>query len=75
VTCRREPISDTFFTDSAGHDMLVQKLRLQRGWSQEQLAELSGLSVRTIQRIERGSTASVESLTALGACSRSIFRA
>ena len=47
--------------------MLVQKLRLQRGWSQEQLAELSGLSVRTIQRIERGSTASVESLKALGA--------
>ena len=34
--------------------MLVQKLRLQRGWSQEQLAVVSGLSVRTIQRIERG---------------------
>jgi transcriptional regulator with XRE-family HTH domain len=34
--------------------MLIQKLRLQRGWSQEQLAELSGLSVRTIQRLERG---------------------
>jgi transcriptional regulator with XRE-family HTH domain len=47
--------------------MLVQKLRLQRGWSQEQLAELSGLSVRTIQRIERGNAASVESLKALGA--------
>ena len=47
--------------------MLVQKLRLQRGWSQEQLAELSGLSVRTIQRIERGSAASIESLKALGA--------
>ncbi|HEY3918603.1 MAG TPA: 2TM domain-containing protein [Stellaceae bacterium] len=47
--------------------MLVQKLRLQRGWSQEQLAELSGLSVRTVQRIERGSKASVESLKALGA--------
>jgi len=47
--------------------MLIQKLRLQRGWSQEQLAELSGLSVRTIQRIERGQTASVESLKALGA--------
>jgi transcriptional regulator with XRE-family HTH domain len=28
---------------------------------------LSGQSVRTIQRIERGSTASVESLKALGA--------
>jgi transcriptional regulator with XRE-family HTH domain len=47
--------------------MLVQKLRLQRGWSQEQLAELSGLSVRTIQRIERGQGASVESLKSLGA--------
>ncbi|MBV8849997.1 MAG: 2TM domain-containing protein [Methylobacteriaceae bacterium] len=47
--------------------MLVQKLRLQRGWSQEQLAELSGLSVRTIQRLERGNPASVESLKALGA--------
>lgn len=45
--------------------MLIQKLRLQRGWSQEQLAELSGLSVRTIQRLERGQTASVESLKAL----------
>src|SRR3954471_15539724 len=47
--------------------MLIQKLRLQRGWSQEQLAELSGLSVRTIQRLERGDTASVESLKSLGA--------
>jgi transcriptional regulator with XRE-family HTH domain len=45
--------------------MLVQKLRLQRGWSQEDLAELCALSVRTIQRIERGHTASVESLKAL----------
>ena len=45
--------------------MLIQKLRLQRGWSQEQLAELSGLSVRTVQRLERGQAASVESLKAL----------
>ena len=45
--------------------MLIQKLRLQRGWSQEQLAELSGLSVRTIQRLERGQAASAESLKAL----------
>ncbi|TMJ01921.1 MAG: helix-turn-helix domain-containing protein [Alphaproteobacteria bacterium] len=47
--------------------MLIHKLRLQRGWSQEQLAELSGLSVRTIQRLERGHPSSVESLKALGA--------
>jgi len=45
--------------------MLIQKLRLQRGWSQEQLAELSGLSTRTIQRLERGQSASAESLKAL----------
>jgi transcriptional regulator with XRE-family HTH domain len=45
--------------------MLVQKLRLQRGWSQEDLAELCALSVRTIQRIERGNAASTESLKAL----------
>ena len=45
--------------------MLVQKLRLQRGWSQEQLAELSGLSVRTVQRIERGLPASTETLKSL----------
>ena len=45
--------------------MLIQKLRLQRGWSQEQLAYLSGLSVRTIQRIENGQTPSIESLKSL----------
>ena len=50
-----------------GSQMLVQKLRLQRGWSQEQLAEISGLSVRTIQRLERGQNAGVETLKALGA--------
>lgn len=45
--------------------MLVQKLRLQHGWSQQQLAELSGLSVRTIQRIESGQPASPETLKSL----------
>lgn len=47
--------------------MLIQKLRLQKGWSQEQLAEISGLSVRTIQRLERGQTGSLESMNALAA--------
>jgi transcriptional regulator with XRE-family HTH domain len=47
--------------------MLVQKLRLQRGWSQQQLAELSGLNVRTIQRIEKVQEPSVESLKSLAA--------
>ena len=47
--------------------MLIRKLRLDRGWSQETLADLSGLSVRTIQRLERGGNASLDSLGALAA--------
>ena len=47
--------------------MLIQKLRLKRGWSQQQLADASGLSVRTIQRIEGGQTASIETLKSLAA--------
>lgn len=47
--------------------MIVKKLRLQRGWSQEHLSQCSGLSVRTIQRIERGQKAGLESLKSLAA--------
>lgn len=47
--------------------MLIRKLRLQEGWSQEQLAEMSGLSVRTVQRIEQGSNASIDSLKSIAA--------
>lgn len=47
--------------------MIIRKLRLQRGWSQEQLAGISGVSTRTIQRIERGRNASLESLKCLAA--------
>lgn len=45
--------------------MIVRKLRLKRGWSQEQLAELTGLSVRTIQRAERGQKPSLETARSL----------
>ena len=47
--------------------MRVRQMRLERAWSQEQLAEMSGLSVRTIQRIERGQKPSLESLKSLAA--------
>jgi transcriptional regulator with XRE-family HTH domain len=47
--------------------MLIQKMRLKRGWSQEQLAEASGLSARTIQRLEAGHPASLESLKSIAA--------
>lgn len=45
--------------------MIVKKLRERRNWSQEQLAIMAGLSTRTIQRIESGNKASIESLKAL----------
>ena len=45
--------------------MIIRKLRLQRGWSQEQLAEMADVSVRTIQRIERGQKPGLETANAL----------
>lgn len=45
----------------------LKSLRLEKQWSQEMLAELTGLSVRTIQRIEQGHKASLESTKALNA--------
>ena len=47
--------------------MSVRKYRLEKGWSQEQLAHMSGLSVRTVQRIEQGQKAGLESLKCLAA--------
>ena len=47
--------------------MVIRKLRLNRGWSQDQLAQLSGLSIRTIQRIERGQNPGLETLKSLAA--------
>ncbi|MBU2132119.1 MAG: helix-turn-helix transcriptional regulator [Gammaproteobacteria bacterium] len=45
--------------------MIVKKLRDKNDWSQEQLAEYSGLNVRTIQRVESGKKASIETLKCL----------
>jgi transcriptional regulator with XRE-family HTH domain len=45
--------------------MQVREMRRGRGWSQEQLAEASGLSVRTIQRIENGQVPGLASAAAL----------
>ena len=45
--------------------MLIRQRRLDKGWTQSQLAEFSGLSLRTIQRIEQGQKPTVESQKAL----------
>lgn len=41
--------------------MILKEIRLSKHLSQEQLADMSGLNVRTIQRIESGGNASQES--------------
>jgi transcriptional regulator with XRE-family HTH domain len=43
----------------------LKKLRKYSGWSQERLAEISGLSLRTVQRIETSGNASLESQLAI----------
>ncbi|MFC3094232.1 XRE family transcriptional regulator [Alteromonas sediminis] len=45
----------------------MKSLRVKKHWSQEQLAQLSGLNVRTIQRVEKGESVGIESLKALAA--------
>ncbi len=47
--------------------MTIKQRRLAKGWSQEELARHSGLSSRTIQRIEGGQKAGLESLKCLAA--------
>ena len=55
--------------------MIVRKLRIERGFSQEQLAFMAGVSVRTLQRIERGANASPETLKCLAAVLETDFSA
>lgn len=45
----------------------MKGLREERNWSQEQLADLSGLGLRTVQRIESSHKAGRDSLAALAA--------
>ena len=51
----------SFKTDTAR----IKRWREERHWSQEHLAELAGVGLRTLQRIENGQQASAETLKAL----------
>lgn len=46
---------------------MIKALRKERLWSQSQLAEVAGLSLRTVQRLEANGNASMESIKALAA--------
>ncbi|MEE2526511.1 helix-turn-helix transcriptional regulator [Hyphobacterium sp. HN65] len=45
----------------------IRRWREERQWSQEHLADLAGLGLRTVQRIENGEPASKDTLMALAA--------
>jgi transcriptional regulator with XRE-family HTH domain len=66
--CYRRP--DPNNTRSIALSVALNRARLQserrkRGWSQDDLAAASGISTRTVQRLERGGKATVSSLAAL----------
>src|SRR5689334_3639621 len=46
---------------------LIVKLRKKRSWSQEELAVASRLNLRTVQRVEKDGSASLQSKKALAA--------
>ena len=45
----------------------IKRWREERMWSQEHLADLAGIGLRTVQRIENGGNASQDSVMALAA--------
>jgi transcriptional regulator with XRE-family HTH domain len=46
---------------------LIVRLRKERSWSQDELAIASGVNLRTIQRVEKDATASLQTKKALAA--------
>jgi len=44
---------------------VVKKLRMDRNWTQEHLAQLAGVNVRTIQRVEKAGICDLETRSAL----------
>ncbi|MBF4582200.1 helix-turn-helix domain-containing protein [Curtobacterium sp. VKM Ac-2865] len=61
------------------NDMRIAELRRHRGWTQERLAEESGVTARTVQRLESGADGSLETVSqiarALGVPVRELFTA
>ncbi len=63
--------------DGGMNESRIIQLRQDRGWTQEKLATESGVGIRTIQRLEAGNDASLETLSlvadALGVPVRDLF--
>jgi uncharacterized Tic20 family protein/DNA-binding transcriptional regulator YiaG len=50
------PINETLIMKNKDLSKRVKELRIRKGFSQEELSEISGLGLRTIQRLENGET-------------------
>ncbi len=46
---------------------LIKQLRNERGWTQQQLADICAVSLRTVQRVEMQGVSSLETCKALAA--------
>ncbi len=64
VYCTRE---EYIVMDMKLDAALIRREREKRAWSQEHLAEVTGLALRTIQRIESTGSASYDSASAIAA--------
>lgn len=53
---------------------LIVTLRKERGWSQQQLSVASGVSIRTVQRVENEGNASIETMKSLAGAFDTDFR-
>lgn len=51
----------------------IRALRIQRGWTQEQLAEIADISLRTVQRTESANGTSFETMKAIAAAFETDF--
>jgi transcriptional regulator with XRE-family HTH domain len=56
---------ETYVAKSIGRAKFVRKEREKWAWSQSQLAEVAGVSLRTVQRLEKDGIASFETLMAI----------
>lgn len=65
MTIEAEDTNEVRLSTSGELSIVIRCLRELRHWSQEQLAEISGLSVRTVQRIEQGAPSSLDTRRAI----------
>lgn len=65
MTTTQDQFFETRVPTASDLALIIKSLREASGWTQETLAELSGLAVRTIQRVEKGFGGNGDTLRAI----------